>query len=270
MVKALVNSAWKEVPEESLLIGGPDFAYPSGLYETLRTVDYIPAFLGAHLKRLFQAARRIGVKLEYTQSEITRQVIRVIHSFPDPNQRVRIIAVPDQIIIYTSALNLDTTIYRGVNVISLPVRRPTPELKTTQTESSLQAWLKAQQQGCFEALLISEEGIVFEGSRSNVFWVRQGNLFTKKAGVLPGTTRELVLTKASQPVLFSDLNVRDLDRIGEMFLTNSGSGVVPVKTIDGHELPKPVPGKITAVIMARYNTWLAEDIARFRKTTAVD
>ncbi len=270
MVKALVNSVWKEVPGESLLIGGPDFAYPSGLYETLRTVDYIPVFLEAHLKRLFQAARRIDVRLKYSQSEITQQVIQVIRSFPDPDQRVRIIAVPGQFIIYTSALNLNQSIYDGVNVISLPVRRPTPELKTTQTEASLQAWLKAQQQGCFEALLISKTGTVFEGSRSNVFWVSQGRLFTKESGVLPGTTRELILTKANRRVWFSELNIHELDQIDEIFLTNSGSGVVPVKSINGYKLPEPVPGEITAAIMVQYNAWLEEDIRTFRKTTIVD
>lgn len=264
-ISALINTVWKELPEESLLIGGPRFTYPTGLYETLRVVDFTPAFLDAHLDRLFQGAGRVKMEIPYSRSEIIDQVIKVIQHFPKPDQQVRILVVPGQLIIYTTTLNYDPAVYQGVAAISVPVVRQNPEIKTTETEDSLRAWLKAQKEGCFEALLVSSDGTVYEGSRSNIFWVQGGKLMTRKGEVLPGTVRNLILEKTTLAVKFSHLNIHILDNVEEAFLTNSSSGIIPLMKLNEQSLPLPVPGHITIHLMKQYNRWLQEDIRKFRR-----
>ena len=119
MIKALINNQWESIPKENLELGTDTFSFSSGLYETFRTLDFKPVFLQPHLDRLFSSANRIGLNIEFTQSDILDMLSKVIHDFQDPNQRVRILAVPNKFIVYTSYLNLDPSIYNGVSVITL-------------------------------------------------------------------------------------------------------------------------------------------------------
>lgn len=54
--------------------------------------------------------------------------------------------------------------------------------------------------GCDESILLNERGEVAEGSASNIFWVKGNTLYTPsiECGILPGTTRELLLSSAGQ------------------------------------------------------------------------
>ena len=107
MIKVLINNHWESIPKENLQLGTDTFSFSSGLYETFRTLDFKPVFLQPHLDRLFSSANRIGLNIEFTQSDILNMLSKVIRNFQDPNQRVRILAVPNKLIVYTSYLNLE-------------------------------------------------------------------------------------------------------------------------------------------------------------------
>ncbi len=267
MIEALINGKWEKVPEEQLTFGAETFAYASGLYETLRTLNYHPVFLEPHLDRLLNTARRIGLKITYSRDEIRYMLQEVINSFPDPDQRLRVLAVPHYLIIYTSALGLVPAIYEGVSVKSVQSKRPHPEIKTTDYSSCLKAWEKAQDVGCFEAILVDEKGDIYEGSRSNVFWVAGNNLMTRKTDVLPGVTRQTILSHALFPVTFGRLNQDHLTKVDELFITNSGSGIVPVSRVNGKVLGNGQPGKLTQELMQHYERWVQENVQAEIKLT---
>ena len=77
-------------------------------------------------------------------------------------------------------LNLDYDIYSGVSVITVKAKRDTPEIKTTNYYSCLNAYQLAQEHQCFDAILMDEDQMVLEGSRSNIFWVKGDCLLQKK------------------------------------------------------------------------------------------
>ena len=154
MIKALINGDWENVPEAHLQLGADTFAYKPGLYETFRTLNHKSVFLEPHLDRLIQSADRIGLTIPFTQVEIFEMVKIVISDFPDPDQRTRILAMPNNLIIYTSALELDNSIYSGIAAITVHANRETPDVKTTNYKVCLKAWRKANDMGCFESILI--------------------------------------------------------------------------------------------------------------------
>ncbi len=260
MIKAFINNQWESIPEENLQLGAETFAYETGLYETFRTLDHRPVFLEPHLDRLFKSAQITGLKIQYARFEILEMIELVISEFPDPNQRVRILAVPGKIIVYTSSLNLDPSIYKGVSAITVKGLRETPIVKTTNYEVCLQSWEKAESAGCFEAILIDEEGFILEGSRSNIFWVKDGNLMTRIGDVLPGVTRQTVITNSSVPVSFGKLNQNEIAGLDELFLTNSGSGVVPIIKVNSAPIGDGSPGPITQPLKTLYKEWLKNEI----------
>ena len=249
MINALINNQWESVPEKDLQFGSDSFAFGTGLYETFRTLNHKPVFLEPHLNRLFQSAQGIDLTIPFSQNEIVKMIARVVQQFDDPIQRARILAVPEKIIIYTSSLSLDPIIYKGVSTITVPAVRKSPEIKTTDYTTCLEAYKIAEKNGCFEAILLDKNNKVLEGRRSNVFWVQGKKLFTRRRDVLPGVTRQNIILGSPFPLFYGQLNQFDFKQINEIFLTNSGSGIIPVVKVNSIQIGTGKPGPITVELL---------------------
>jgi len=259
MIRALINNQWETISTDSLQLGADTFAFETGLYETFRTLDFKPVFLDPHLDRLFYSATLTGLRIQYTRDEIEAMIEKVVMSFPDSNQRTRIMAVPEKLILYTTSLDLDSSIYKGVSTITVKGLRDTPNVKTTNYKVCYDAWQLAESKNCFEAILVDQNGFILEGSRSNIFWVKDGNFFTREGGVLPGVTRQTIMQQSPVPVSFGTLNQDEFDSLDELFLTNSGSGVVPIIKVNEQFIGDGDVGDVTSQLMAQYSEWLLED-----------
>ena len=259
MIQALINNQWETISTESLQLGADTFAFETGLYETFRTLDFKPVFLEPHLDRLFRSVKLTGLTIHYKRGEILEMVETVIANFDDPNQRTRILAVPDKLILYTSSLNLDPVIYNGVSAITVKGTRETPNVKTTNYKVCYDAWQLAESKKCFEAILIDKDGSVLEGSRSNIFWAKTGKLYTREGGVLPGVTRQTILSQSPFPVKFGQLNQDEFETVDELFLTNSGSGVVPIIQVNEQTIGDGSIGEKTSQLVSQYNDWMHAD-----------
>ena len=259
MIRALINNNWVQVPKNDLKIGTKTFAYKAGLYETFRTINYQPILLKTHLKRLFNNANSIGLNIGYPIQDIIRMLKQVIHEFSEPDQRVYIIAIPDNFIIYTSPLNLDSAIYNGVDVITIEGVRQTPEIKTTNKHICQSALEKAHKSGCFEAFLVDSNRNIYEGSKSNIFWVKNEELFAKSNNVLIGTTQTLIKKHSPFPINDGTLNEQGLKTIDELFITNSGSGIVPVISVNNQPINNYKIGNITAHLLTLYKEWINKE-----------
>ena len=92
------------------------------------------------------------------------------------------------------------------------------------------------EQGVHEVLLIDEENFITEGSRSNVFFIKDNTLFTAPLPhVLPGTSRKRVL------IICQENNIRveekrvaykDLSTYEAAFITGTSPLVLPILHID--------------------------------------
>ena len=259
MIQALINNKWESINDNNLLLGTDTFSFGTGLYETFRTLEWKPIFLEQHLDRLFKSAKITNIKIHYSRSQILEMIQEVILNFEDPNQRVRILAVPENFIVYTSQLNLDPKIYEGVSALTVSANRETPDVKTTNYKVCLKAWEKANDSGCFESILLDADGVVLEGSRSNVFWIKDGKIITRENNVLPGITRQIIILRSPFPISFGLLYQSNFSDIDELFITNSGSGVIPIIKVDSAEIGTGGIGSITKELLRLYNKWLHEN-----------
>ncbi len=124
----------------------------------------------------------------------------------------------------------------------LPPEAMPPALKAPGRVSSLLARLEAEAAGCDDALLLSIEGRITEGTTWNVFW-RRGRVLRTPAedqGILAGVTRALVLELAAEGGF--DLEQGswprgELDDADEAFATMTSLGMVPIHTLDGRAFP---------------------------------
>ena len=84
---------------------------------------------------------------------------------------------------------------------------------------------------------------------------KKESLFTKETGVLPGVTRNIIITHPPYAVKYGNLNVLDFDWLSELFLINSRSGIVPIVKVVNSIIGNGVPGPITKELMKLYDSW---------------
>ncbi len=213
----------------------PGLFKKEGVFETLLAIGEQVFDVKEHLNRLYSSFK--GVKI--SESVINRIV--KVNGFKV--SRVRIVAWQEKGIkhIAVMALKYKISSYKKEFKVCL--------IKTNRVASSrfankksldydlfANAYHKAVAQGFDEALLINNKGNIFEATRSNVFWFKQGKLYTPplSSGCLKGIMRSKVIEYAKQfKVEFQEKNltVEELKYAEKIFLTNSLIGICFIKFI---------------------------------------
>lgn len=219
-----------------------------GVFEYLRTYRSRPFHLEEHLQRLQNSAEHLRLPLPYPTYELSQ----IIHTLIDQEVQksssecgIKIILTggvsSDQFmpqnkpscIVFAYPHTSYPSYPNGIHIVSTFFQRAFPHCKTTQYLSAIAALQGTPAQ---EALYITPQGELLEGTTSNFFAVRQGTLYTSDSPLLlRGITRFLVLRLAQQlniPISFDPLFINDIPRCDEAFITATNKEVTPVATID--------------------------------------
>ena len=121
--------------------------------------------------------------------------------------------------------------------------------------NSMLAVIEATQGGYDEAILLTDDGYVADGSGENVFVIKDEIISTPdlSASILPGITRQTVIEIAGalgyavheRSIIRSDLYLAD-----EVFMTGTAAEVTPVRAIDDHDIGPP--GPVTKAIQSTF------------------
>lgn len=90
-----------------------------------------------------------------------------------------------------------------------------------------------KQQG-FDDVLFVGEGIVFEATTSNIFFIKNKKLFTPIDGIYEGITRKKII--GANKVEQRQIQVEEIKSFESAFLTNSIHGLIPIESIDEKKL----------------------------------
>jgi branched-chain amino acid aminotransferase len=152
---------------------------------------------------------------------------------------------------------------RGLHLVSSAVRRdprnPLATLKTTSRAEYVYARLEARRAGADDALFLTIDDHLSEGTSANIFLVRTSGgptggptleLATPSldCAILPGTTRSWLLAWAARVGLRpveGRLSRADLAGASEAFLSSSVAGILPVTAFDGAPIGDGTPGPWT-------------------------
>jgi branched-chain amino acid aminotransferase len=112
--------------------------------------------------------------------------------------------------------------------------------------------------GVDEAIFLSENGTVSEGSVANLFLVRRGTVVTPPvtADILEGITRDALIALAKEdriPVVERPVHRTELYVSDEVFLCGTATEVAPVIEIDHRAVGDGKPGPITSQLAQRFD-----------------
>ena len=123
------------------------------------------------------------------------------------------------------------------------------DIKMTSLLANAMANEYAMENQCYETLFV-RDGIITEASHCNVFFVKEGTLYTHPTGpdILDGITRQVVLELCENlklEVRLEGIPSKEIPEMDEAFLTGTSTQIMAIKKIDGHVLFHDECGPIT-------------------------
>ena len=230
--------------------------------------------LKEHTKRLFQSAKDVGMKLDYSENEIEKATIQTVKVNKIKSGYIRPIIYHGygKMGLNPTGAPLEVVIacwpwgkYLGDNpikdMISRYIRIHPKSTKAASKISghyvnSILANMEAKNNGFDEALLLDFNGDVAEGPGENIFIVENKKVITPKAGnILIGITRDSVMKIAKDlgfEVKEEIITPERLKKADEIFFTGTAAEVTPIASIDKTIIGNGKMGPVTNMIKEKF------------------
>ncbi|MFB4274211.1 aminotransferase class IV [Nonomuraea sp. MTCD27] len=235
--------------EGRLMDGDARFALESryGHFTAMQVRDRRVRGLGLHFERLDQASRELfggGVD----RSAVLASIRTVLgDDLRDASVRVYVFdADPPRVV--ASAAPPHEPLKGPLSVKSVVYQRYLPHIKQAAGFQQAHINRTARREGFDEALLTTEDGLISEGSITNLGGFAGGRLVWPAAPMLRGVTMRL-LERMDVPQERRPLKVADLTGFDQVFVCNSW-GVMPVGAVDG--VPLPQDAGLVARLLGHY------------------
>jgi branched-chain amino acid aminotransferase len=257
--------------------------YGTGVFEGIRTynTDNGPAIfrLDDHIKRLFNSGKAYFMHFEYTKNDIKQSSVDTVRANDLDECYIRIIAfygygklgvnpLPNKVSVAIAVWNWSEHIKKedgqqGINAMvsswmKLDVRSvPSHAKGVSNYANSALARMDALKSGFDEAIMINSNGFVVEATAENIFFVKDGVLYTPpiSTGALEGITRDTVIEITKQnniPLRVDNISRDELYFFDEAFLTGTASEIVPIGKIDHRYIGDGKIGPVTKKIQNHY------------------
>jgi branched-chain amino acid aminotransferase len=270
--KIWMNGALVDWGDARIHVGAHALHYGTGVFEGIRCYETPkgPAVfrLTDHLKRLHDSARLLYMDLPYSVDELREASLELIgvNGLPECYLRPIVFYGYGELGVSTAGNPVETVIMswpwgsylgdegmkNGIRVKVSSWKRIGPNTiphvaKATGVYlNSMLAVAEANRAGYDEAILLTDDGFVADGSGENVFIVYGDVLATPplSTSILPGITRDTIIqiaqdlgyTVEERNVIRSDLYLAD-----EVFMVGTAAEVTPIRSVDDQEIGPPGP-----------------------------
>ena len=257
--------------------------YGTGVFEGMRARDTEKGtsvqFLDDHVDRLYRSAEAYNLEIPFNKNVISNAIkeivkvnnlksayIRPLVFFGDGEMGLLPQDIPVRVAIAAwewGAYLGDDAGSKGVNVCISDWQRISPKSFKPFAKgvggymNSTLAKIDAVKQGFDDAIMLSDNGTVAEGSGQNIFIYKNNQLLTPpiETGALGGITRKMVIEIANYldiPVVEQDLSPADLIASDEIFFTGTATEIVGVVSVDSNKISDGTVGEVTSKIRTKY------------------
>jgi branched-chain amino acid aminotransferase len=272
-------------PPETAAISVYDrgFLYGDSVFETIRTYGGRPFALGEHLARLERSAERVFIPLPVSRATLAAELQQGLALCENDESFVRIMLTrgtgpigldpdlaekPNRVVLVEPFVPPPHEAYeQGIEAIVVHAARatdatPAAGAKVANYLTSLLAIREARRRGAVEAIIVDARGSVLEGTTSNVFLVKDGELVTppETAGILAGITRAYVLRAAAEvgvKTALRDVREAELFSADELFISSTLREVLPVVRLEGRAIATGRPGVVTGRLHEVFRKYVA-------------
>ncbi len=278
--KIWMNGELVDWADAKIHVGAHALHYGSGVFEGIRCYETPkgPAVfrLTDHLQRLSNSARLLDMQLPFSVDELRAASFDLLGANGLPECYLRPLAFYGygELGVAAGTNPVETVImswpwgpYLGEEALAQGIRAkisswqrigpnviPHAAKATGVYLNSMLAVAEVNRAGYDEAILLTAEGYVADGSGENIFAVKDGTLHTPSlsTSILPGITRDTVIQIAQDlghTVRETNLIRSDLMLADEVFMTGTAAEVTPLRSVDDMEIGV---GPITLEIQQAY------------------
>jgi D-alanine transaminase len=279
-MQVYLNGSYIDHAQASVPVDDRGFLFADGVYEVIRVYGGRPFLAEPHMTRLragLAALRIRGADIDALPAvcerliegnrvtgdgtvyiQVTRGAAPRRHAFPTPAAEPTVYAIAKPFKQHPAEY-----FTRGVAAITLgDTRWSRCDIKSISLLPNVLANQQAHEAGAFEAIFV-KDGVLIEGSHSNLFGVVGGTLVTYPSSnyILTGITRNLVLELARElgiPAAEQPLYADRRGDIQELFLSGTTTEVLPVTTLDAQPVGDGTIGSITRKLKDAYRQRIHE------------
>lgn len=266
------------LPKNEISISPDDrgFLFADGVYEVVRWYGGIFYDIDGHMNRLKRSLRELRIHWQDVDKfpviaedlikknnltdqpamvylQITRGPARRSHSFPSPEPLATSYS-------YAWGFTPETDSQEsGIKVmLKEDIRWKRCDIKSIALLANTMSFQEACVNGLKECIFV-RDGLMTEGSHSNIFFVIEGTLYThpESNNILSGITRKNILRIASE----GGIKIREeavqenrIRFVKEAFITNTSAEIMPVIELGGNTIGEGVPGPITKSIREKFDS----------------
>ncbi len=248
MTYAIFNN--KLIKTEEIYISPQDrgFRYGDGVFDTLLVRNGKIYQLAWHLRRLEDGLKAIKINFMIYELESLCQQLLDANKVTDGLLRIQITRgvggrgyLPEEgrnVTLLIEAIDkpkspstpatLWQSSYQKISRQALPV-----QFKLCQGLNSTLARMEATEYKCFDSLLLNEKNEICETSSANIFWFKNGELYTPAldCGVLEGSIRTAVIRLSPFKVHKVAANIDELKKAESVFITNVAWKILAVSEL---------------------------------------
>lgn len=242
-----INGTWRPHEQAAISVFDRGFLFGDGIYEVISVYDNQLFALTGHLQRMQGGLDEIGIVFDAdTLADVARQAVaravlpagegcvylQVTRGVAPRAHRFPATATPT-VIAYAYPFSLKGFQDKLATVIVSPDERwHKCHIKSTSLVANVIANQAAHGVGADENVM-ARDGLITEGSHTNVFFIRNGVVYTHPLGpyILPGITRALVLELCKTegiPVQEDAVCLAELNTVDEAFLTGTTTQILGI------------------------------------------
>lgn len=243
--------------------------------------------LDDHLKRFFYSMKAIGIKSPYTKEQLKKITIKLVKKNKIQQGYLRHIAFYGY-----GGMGL---FWEGMPVSMAIAAIPWANYLPCEIKMAVSKWRRISPKsvvlgakvsghyvnsnyatsevrsayGADEAILLDEKGFVAEAASANIFFVKNGAIYTPKThSILPGFTRDTVKVLAKDlGVKFNevDISVKDITGFDEAFIAGTASEIVVVSHINGKKIGNGKIGSVTLALRTSFRDLVEGRNKKYKK-----
>lgn len=212
------------------------------IYEVLRMIKGNPVFFTDHMDRLTTSVKLQKKEFLADIPTLRKAIINLTRSDKKRESNLKIVfnynkGITNFLIYFIeSSYPSEKQYMTGVKGILFFAERKDPESKVINHKLRSSIYHKLIHEGGYEAILVNENNLITEGSRSNIFFMKRDTLITAPDNfVLRGITRKHVLEICSENkinVEFSCVKADEIAQYDAVFMTGTSPIVLPFNCID--------------------------------------
>ncbi len=278
-----LDGEWVPAAAAMVSVFDHGYLYGDGVFEGIRAYNGRVWKLPEHVLRLYDSAKVINLEIPITPAEMEQVVVESVRRNGLWDAYIRLVVsrgvgdlgldprkcpAPTIVCIADAIKLFPQELYEnGLTIITASTRRNltealNPRIKSLNYLNNILAKIESNEAGVMEALMLTQEGYVSEGTGDNVFIVRDGVVKTPAPyhGILAGITRDLIMQIAvsqGRQVYEGTLTRYDVYAAHECFLTGTAAEVIPVVTIDGRPIGNGKPGPVTKALIKEFRALAA-------------